>query len=110
MAKTFLVKPTAPATAGADSSATLTTKDYVDGKVVPVVNALNSTSTTSALSAAQGKALNEGKAANTEVIMVVKHGTSGNTARPVGASVVYWVGAAEPTNALNDDMWLGEES
>ncbi|HZK42158.1 MAG TPA: hypothetical protein VFD14_04210 [Clostridia bacterium] len=80
-----------------------------DAPATPVVNALNSTSTTSALSANQGKVLNEGKADNTEVIIVVKHGTDGNTARPVGASVVYWVGTAEPTKALNDDMWLGEE-
>jgi|LSQX01.1.fsa_nt_gb hypothetical protein len=83
--------------------------DGSDAPATPVVNALNSTSTTSALSANQGKVLNEGKADNTEVIIVVKHGTDGNTARPVGASVVYWVGTAEPTKALNDDMWLGEE-
>ena len=83
--------------------------DGSDAPATPVVNALNSTSTTSALSANQGKVLNEGKASATEVIIVVKHGTNGNTARPVGASVVYWVGSAEPTKALNDDMWLGEE-
>lgn len=40
-------------------------------------------------------------------IRVVKHGTNGNTARPTGASVVYWVGTVEPTKALDDDMWLG---
>ena len=39
----------------------LTRKDYVDGKVVTVINDLTSDSTTSALSAAQGKALEDVK-------------------------------------------------
>ena len=38
-------------------------------------------------------------------ITVVEHGAVGSTARPAGATVVYWVGAATPANALPYDFW-----
>lgn len=38
-------------------------------------------------------------------IRVVSHGTNANTARPSGASVVYWVGSVEPNNAQDNDLW-----
>jgi hypothetical protein len=38
---------------------------------------------------------------------VVTHGTTANTARPAGAAAVYWIGTVEPTNAANNDLWIG---
>jgi len=38
-------------------------------------------------------------------IIVVNHGVVAGTARPTNAEVVYWVGAVEPTNANNGDLW-----
>ena len=39
--------------------------------------------------------------------IVVNHGTNSSIARPSGASVVYWIGTVEPTNATNNDLWVG---
>jgi hypothetical protein len=38
---------------------------------------------------------------------VVNHGSAANTTRPSGAGAVYWIGTVEPTNALNNDLWIG---
>jgi hypothetical protein len=38
---------------------------------------------------------------------VVSHGTTADTARPAGAAAVYWIGTVEPTNAANNDLWIG---
>lgn len=39
------------------------------------------------------------------IILVVVSGTDANFERPEGASVVYWIGSAEPVNAEAYDMW-----
>lgn len=39
--------------------------------------------------------------------IVVNHGTNSSMARPSGASVVYWIGTVVPTNATNNDLWVG---
>ena len=38
---------------------------------------------------------------------VVNHGSTAGTARPAGAAAVYWIGTVEPTNALDNDLWIG---
>lgn len=38
-------------------------------------------------------------------ITIVNHGAVGGTARPAGAIVAYWIGAATPTNAIDSDLW-----
>jgi hypothetical protein len=38
---------------------------------------------------------------------VVSHGATADTARPAGAAAVYWIGTVEPTNAANNDLWIG---
>jgi len=38
-------------------------------------------------------------------VVVVSHGATAGTTRPVDAAVVYWVGSVEPTNAANADLW-----
>jgi hypothetical protein len=38
---------------------------------------------------------------------VVSHGSTADTARPVGAAAVYWIGTVEPTNAIDGDLWIG---
>jgi hypothetical protein len=38
-------------------------------------------------------------------ITVVHHGTNAAVARPAGATVVYWLGTATPTNAVAWDLW-----
>ena len=38
---------------------------------------------------------------------VVNHGSAAGTARPAGAAAVYWIGTVEPTNALDNDLWIG---
>lgn len=40
-------------------------------------------------------------------MVVVNHGTNAFTARPTGATVVYWVGSVSPINALDNDLWMG---
>ena len=37
---------------------------------------------------------------------VVVHGATAGTARPTGFAQVIWVGSVEPTNAVNDDVWV----
>lgn len=37
--------------------------------------------------------------------VVIKHGDDGTVARPPSAAMVYWIGAATPTNALDYDWW-----
>ena len=54
----------------------------------------------------------DGKAAGDDArivnsMRVVSHGTTANTARPAGAAAVYWIGTVEPTNAVNNDLWIG---
>ena len=41
-----------------------------------------------------------------EGVVVVTHGTNGNTARPAGAKRVDWHGTAEPVNAIPPDIWV----
>lgn len=36
---------------------------------------------------------------------VVKHGATATTVRPVGATLVEWVGTVAPSNAVADDLW-----
>lgn len=38
-------------------------------------------------------------------IVVVEHGATAGTSRPVDAAAVYWVGSVEPTNAEDQDLW-----
>lgn len=38
-------------------------------------------------------------------VYVVKHGTLATAARPAGATLVMWIGIAEPLNATEDDEW-----
>ena len=38
-------------------------------------------------------------------LRVVHHGSDGTTARPDAAAAVYWIGSAEPANALPADLW-----
>jgi hypothetical protein len=40
------------------------------------------------------------------VMRSVVHGNVASTARPASVNVVVWVGAAEPTNAANNDIWI----
>lgn len=40
-------------------------------------------------------------------VKVVAHGGNGATARPAAIAVVYWNGAATPTNAIPGDLWFG---
>ena len=40
-------------------------------------------------------------------MVVVNHGTNPSTERPTGALAVYWIGAVEPTNATDNDLWIG---
>lgn len=40
-------------------------------------------------------------------IVTVSHGTVADTERPVGATVVYWIGTVAPENALVNDLWIG---
>lgn len=39
-------------------------------------------------------------------IQEVSHGTNASTVRPVGVPVVYWIGTATPTNAIEADLWM----
>ena len=47
-------------------------------------------------------------AADANSFKVVNHGTNASTARPAGAMAVYWIGTAQPTNAVKGDMWSDE--
>ena len=38
-------------------------------------------------------------------VVVVEHGTDANTARPVDAVAVLWIGTVEPNNSLPGDQW-----
>lgn len=40
-------------------------------------------------------------------VIVVPHGDDADFARP-DVRVAYWLGAAEPINALDDDLWSGD--
>ena len=42
-----------------------------------------------------------------QAMVVVNHGTNPSTERPTGALAVYWIGAVEPTNATDNDLWIG---
>lgn len=37
---------------------------------------------------------------------VVYHGATAGTARPVLYSIVTWIGSVQPTNAVNNDVWI----
>lgn len=43
----------------------------------------------------------------TLAMTVVNHGATASTARPAGAAAVYWIGTVEPTNATDNDLWIG---
>jgi hypothetical protein len=40
-------------------------------------------------------------------VTAVAHGSNASTARPSGATAVYWIGTVEPVNAVNGDLWIG---
>lgn len=40
------------------------------------------------------------------VLGMVIHGSTASTARPTGFNVVVWIGSVEPTNAVNNDLWI----
>lgn len=40
------------------------------------------------------------------VMHTVVHGAVASTARPIGPAVVSWIGSVEPTNAINNDIWI----
>ena len=42
-----------------------------------------------------------------QAMVVVNHDTNASTERPTGALAVYWIGAVEPTNATDNDLWIG---
>ena len=42
-----------------------------------------------------------------QAMVVVNHDTNSSTERPTGALAVYWIGAVEPTNATDNDLWIG---
>lgn len=42
-----------------------------------------------------------------QAMVVVNHGTNASTERPTDALAVYWIGAVEPTNATDNDLWIG---
>lgn len=39
-------------------------------------------------------------------IIVVNHGSTAGTARPDVDGIVEWIGSVEPTNAINNDIWI----
>ena len=41
-------------------------------------------------------------------IIVVPHGTDANYPRPDGIRVAYWLGSAEPANAIEEDLWSAD--
>lgn len=60
----------------------------------------------------------DGKASNADVgtkvdkdngIVVVRHDTDANAPRP-DVSVVYWIGTAEPVNAIEADLWFDPDT
>lgn len=42
-----------------------------------------------------------------QAMVVVNHGEISDTPRPPGAVAVYWIGAAEPYNSSDNDLWIG---
>lgn len=42
-------------------------------------------------------------------MIIVEHGSTGSTARPAGATAVYWIGSVEPVNAEDGDIWYNSE-
>ena len=42
-----------------------------------------------------------------QAMVVVNHDTNASTERPTGALAVYWIGAVEPINATDNDLWIG---
>lgn len=44
--------------------------------------------------------------ADTRYMVVVSHGSTASTARPAGATAVYWVGSVAPENAESQDIWI----
>jgi len=43
-------------------------------------------------------------------LIVVNHGSNSNTARPSVSGPVFWIGSAEPSNALDNDIWYDTSS
>jgi hypothetical protein len=43
-----------------------------------------------------------------EVLGVVVHGSTAGTARPSGFASTTWIGTVEPTNAIDDDIWVDQ--
>lgn len=43
-------------------------------------------------------------------MVVVSHGSTAGTARPAGATAVYWLGTVEPENGEEGDLWLDPEA
>jgi hypothetical protein len=71
---------------------TYTPTTWVDGST-PAINATNLNH------------IEQGIVDAGSIFVIVNHGTVGSTARPAGASLVYWVGTATPVNALPYDFW-----
>lgn len=36
----------------------------------------------------------------------VNHGATAGTTRPTGYAAICWLGSVEPTNAVNNDIWI----
>lgn len=47
-----------------------------------------------------------GSGFSANVMGEIAHGSTAGTSRPVGFSVVTWVGSVEPDNAVNNDIWV----
>lgn len=47
-----------------------------------------------------------GASMESDTVTFVKHGATAGTTRPTGFAVVIWLGSVEPTNAVDDDIWV----
>ena len=80
----------------------IATGAQVNPSIASQVEALTGTNNTNMMTPLRTK-----EAILESATIVVNHGTNSSMARPSGASVVYWIGTVEPTNATNNDLWVG---
>ena len=45
-----------------------------------------------------------------KMIQTVVHAGTAGTARPTWGGVIMWIGSVEPTNSVNDDLWVDTSS
>ena len=64
-------------------------------------------STTLATNTTDGLMSKEDKSKLDTTMVTIIHGTDASATRPTGAKSVYWIGTVEPTNAMDNDMWIG---